>query len=100
MLKTVRQREELRVVAEEIVCPTSSAELAKWILVLSQTDRYGLYHATAEGSCSCYEFAKKIFEIENNFCQSSSAEISWRISDPKPWMLTLSSDGKVVCTLI
>lgn len=65
MLNLVREREELRVVDDEIVSPTSTAELAKQILMLSQTDHYGLYHATAEGSCSWYEFAKKIFEIAN-----------------------------------
>ena len=65
MLRLVREREELRVVNDEIVSPTSTAELAKQILMLSQTDHYGLYHATAEGSCSWYEFAKKIFEIAN-----------------------------------
>jgi dTDP-4-dehydrorhamnose reductase len=52
MLKLVRDREELRVVDDEIVCPTSTAELAKQILMLSQADHCVLYHATAEGSCS------------------------------------------------
>jgi dTDP-4-dehydrorhamnose reductase len=31
--------------------------------VLSKTADYGLYHASAEGSCSWYEFAGMIFEI-------------------------------------
>ena len=48
---------------DEIVSPTSTAELAKQIVLLGRTDCYGLYHATSEGSCSWYEFAKAIFEM-------------------------------------
>jgi dTDP-4-dehydrorhamnose reductase len=65
MLKLATEREELRVVDDEVVSPTSTAELAKQIVILSRTNHYGLYHATAEESCSWYEFAKKIFEFEN-----------------------------------
>ena len=65
MLKLAGERDELRVVDDEIVSPTSTAELAKQIVILSRTNHYGLYHATAEGSCSWYEFAKAIFEITN-----------------------------------
>jgi dTDP-4-dehydrorhamnose reductase len=65
MLKLAGEREELRVVDDEVVSPTSTSELAKQIVILSRTNHYGLYHATAEGSCSWYEFAKRIFEVEN-----------------------------------
>ena len=86
MLKLVREREELRVVDDEVVSPTSTAELAKQILVLSQTDQYGLYHATAEGSCSWYEFAKKIFEIANvktNLAPALPNEFPAKVPRPK-----------------
>jgi dTDP-4-dehydrorhamnose reductase len=63
MLRRADEGAELRVVDDEIVSPTSTAELAKQIAELSRTDHYGLYHATAEGCCSWYEFAKTIFEI-------------------------------------
>jgi dTDP-4-dehydrorhamnose reductase len=65
MLKLASGRDELRVVDDEFVSPTSTAELAKQIVILSCTNHYGLYHATAEESCSWYQFAEKIFEIEN-----------------------------------
>jgi dTDP-4-dehydrorhamnose reductase len=65
MLKLAAERDELRVVDDEVVSPTSTAELAKQIVTLSRTNHFGLYHATAEGSCSWYEFAKTIFELEN-----------------------------------
>jgi dTDP-4-dehydrorhamnose reductase len=63
MLKLGRERNEVRVVSDEVVSPTFTADLAKQIVELSRTDHYGLYHATAEGSCSWYEFAQAIFEI-------------------------------------
>jgi len=65
MLKLAGERDELRVVDDEVISPTSTAELAKQITELSRADQYGLYHATAEGSCSWYEFARTIFEITN-----------------------------------
>jgi len=63
MLKLAREREELRVVGSEVVTPTSTAELARQIVKLSRCDAFGLYHTTAEGSCSWYEFAREIFML-------------------------------------
>jgi len=65
MLKLARERGEVRVVDSEVVTPTSTAELAQQIVVLSRKDFYGLYHATAEGSCSWYDFAAEIFALAN-----------------------------------
>jgi dTDP-4-dehydrorhamnose reductase len=33
------------------------------MVTLSRSELYGLYHSTAEGSCSWYEFAKEIFAL-------------------------------------
>ena len=63
MLKLAKERGEVRVVDSEVVSPTSTAELAEQLVRLSHSDCYGLYHATAEGSCSWYEFAREIFAI-------------------------------------
>jgi dTDP-4-dehydrorhamnose reductase len=65
MLKLARERGEVRVVDSEWVTPTSTRELARQIVVLSRSDAYGLYHATAEGACSWHEFAREIFAITN-----------------------------------
>lgn len=65
MLQRAREGRKLRVVNDEIVSPTSTAELAKQIVTLSRSKAYGLYHATAEGSCSWYEFAREIFSLAN-----------------------------------
>jgi dTDP-4-dehydrorhamnose reductase len=63
MLKLAKERGEVRVVDSEVVTPTSTAELAQQMVRLSHSHCYGLYHATAEGSCSWYEFAREIFAI-------------------------------------
>jgi dTDP-4-dehydrorhamnose reductase len=61
MLRLARERGRVRVVDDEFVSPTPTADLARQIVELSACDAYGLYHATAEGSCSWYEFAREIF---------------------------------------
>lgn len=63
MLKLAREREEVRVVDSEKVSPTPTVEVARQLVLLSRTSHYGLYHATAEGSCSWFEFARAIFEL-------------------------------------
>jgi dTDP-4-dehydrorhamnose reductase len=65
MLKLGRERGSVRVVDNEHVSPTSTIGLARQILALSNCTEYGLYHATAEGSCSWYQFAKAIFVAAN-----------------------------------
>jgi len=53
----------LRVVNDQCVTPTSTAELALRIGELIQTQHYGLYHLTNEGQCTWFEFAKTIFSL-------------------------------------
>jgi len=62
MLKLAREKGEVRVVDSEIVSPTSTRDIARQMVALSRSDAYGLYHATAEGSCSWYSFAREIFD--------------------------------------
>lgn len=63
MLKLSREREKLRVVDDEFITPTPTTQIARQLVVLSRSNDYGLYHATAEGSCSWYEFASEIFHV-------------------------------------
>jgi dTDP-4-dehydrorhamnose reductase len=75
MLKLSRERSEIRVVDSEVITPTSSSELARQIVVLSRSEAYGLYHATAEGSCSWYEFAREIFAM-------TGTNVALKVADP------------------
>jgi dTDP-4-dehydrorhamnose reductase len=61
MLKLGRERGTVRVVNTEEVTPTSTWELAQQMVMLSRSECFGIFHATAEGSCTWYDFAKEIF---------------------------------------
>jgi dTDP-4-dehydrorhamnose reductase len=63
MLRLARERGRVRVVDNEFTTPTATADLARQIAAVSRRDAYGLYHATAEGTCSWYEFAREIFRV-------------------------------------
>jgi dTDP-4-dehydrorhamnose reductase len=76
MLKLATERDEVRVVNDEVVSPTWTGELSRQILELLRTDAYGLYHATAEGSCSWYEFAAEIL-------RRTGVHTSLSVADPK-----------------
>jgi dTDP-4-dehydrorhamnose reductase len=65
MLKLAKERGEVRVVDSEFVTPTATSDLARQMVVLSRCESYGLYHATAEGACSWFEFAREIFALTN-----------------------------------
>jgi dTDP-4-dehydrorhamnose reductase len=56
-------RRPIRVVDDQIVTPTSTRELADRVADLVRTEAYGLYHLTNEGSCSWFEFARRIFGL-------------------------------------
>ena len=47
----------------ELVTPTATTDLARQIVNMTRCDAFGLYHATAEGSCTWYEFAREIFSL-------------------------------------
>lgn len=63
MLKLAKEKPVIRVVADQIVAPTYTYDLAVKIGQLIKTEHYGLYHVTNKGECSWYDFAKKIFEL-------------------------------------
>jgi dTDP-4-dehydrorhamnose reductase len=65
MLKLGKERDSLNVVSDQIGSPTYTKDLAKLITEMLETEKYGVYHATNEGQCSWYEFAKEIFRLSN-----------------------------------
>lgn len=63
MLNLSETHDTVRVVADQVGSPTSTAELAKIIDRLVWTENYGVYHGTCEGSCSWAEFTSEIFRL-------------------------------------
>ena len=61
MLNLGKTRDTLTVVCDQIGSPTYTYDLARLLVDMIGTDRYGRYHATNEGLCSWHEFAVEIF---------------------------------------
>jgi len=53
----------LRVVSDQTGSPTSAAQLARFIIYLIRTDKYGIWHGVCDGSTSWYEFTKEIMKL-------------------------------------
>lgn len=63
MLKLSDKYDTLRVVNDQIGTPTYTYDLARLIVDMVETDKYGYYHATNEGGyISWYDFACEIFK--------------------------------------
>ena len=62
MLRLGREHGAVSVVDDQIGSPTYTYDLARLLVDMIQTDKYGRYHATNEGLCSWYEFAVEIFK--------------------------------------
>lgn len=62
MLKIAQTHDTIRVVNDQIGTPTYTKDLAKLLVQMIQTNKYGYYHATNEGGfISWYDFACEIF---------------------------------------
>ena len=62
MLKVGKTRDQLSVVNDQIGTPTYTFDLARLLVDMIETDKYGYYHATNEGGyISWYDFTKEIF---------------------------------------
>lgn len=62
MLQLGRTHDKLRVVCDQIGTPTYTLDLARLLVDMIESDKYGYYHATNEGGyISWYDFACEIF---------------------------------------
>lgn len=73
MLRLASERDSLSIVNDQIGTPTNAIDLAEVLVSIIlktrnsklETRNFGIYNFSNEGQCSWYEFAKKIFEINN-----------------------------------
>ncbi len=63
MLRLAKDHDSVTVVNDQFGSPTSAMELARMLLSIADTGKYGIYHATCGGVASWYEFAKEIFAL-------------------------------------
>ncbi len=87
MLEKAKNKEEIKVVNDQFGSPTYTCDLALKIKeLINKNAPAGVYHITNSGSCSWYEFAKKIFELSNlkpNLEQIKSGNGLSKIKRPK-----------------
>lgn len=67
ILRLAAEREELRVVDDQIGTPTWTADITQALQTLINRDARGIYHFTNEGVCSWYDFAVEIVAMANEF---------------------------------
>jgi len=63
ILELAREREELKVVNDQVFSPTYTKDLAQKIAQLMTTEYYGIFHITNKGYCSWYQFAREILTL-------------------------------------
>lgn len=63
MLRLARERDELKVVNDQVFSPTYTRDLAQKIAQLMATEYYGIFHITSKGACSWYEFTTETLKL-------------------------------------
>jgi len=67
MLRLMAEREELKVVDDQIGTPSWTADIVRAMQVLIENDASGTYHFTNEGVASWYDLAYEIFTVATSF---------------------------------
>jgi dTDP-4-dehydrorhamnose reductase len=62
MIRVGAEQPEVLVVSDQVGCPTYTPHLAEALVLLTESEDYGIHHITGEGSCSWFEFAQEIFD--------------------------------------
>ncbi|GAB3911502.1 dTDP-4-dehydrorhamnose reductase [Mucilaginibacter boryungensis] len=65
MLRLGKEKDQLRIIADQIGTPTYGIDLAKAILQIIESGKtdYGIYHYSNEGVASWFDFTKAIFDL-------------------------------------
>lgn len=87
MLRLARERGRLKVVDDQVMSPTATADIARAVLaLLAREAGPGIYHVVNTGSASWYEFAREIVRragIDAVVEPCSSAEFPTRAARPR-----------------
>ena len=87
MLRQAKEKNDVRVVSDQIGTPTYAGDLAKAIHLIAKSSAWkpGIYHFSNEGAASWYDFAKAIFELAGKSTEVlpvSTAEYPTRAKRP------------------
>ena len=105
ILKLGIERSELNIVSDQIGAPTYATDLAKTILSITQNETFiqpnqptQIYHYSNLGSCSWFDFAKKIFELANINCKISPIKTKDFESQAKRPLFSIMNKDKILST--
>ena len=105
MLKLGIVRNQLSIVSDQVGTPTYAVDLAKTILTITQNETFikpnqptQIYHYSNLGSCSWFDFAKKIFELTDINCKITSIKTKDYKSDAKRPLHSLMNKDKIINT--
>lgn len=62
MMRLGKEKTDINVVCDQIGSPTYTADLAVLLCDMIVTEKYGVYHATNEGTCSWAELAQAVMD--------------------------------------
>jgi len=103
ILRLGKERDELKVVSDQIGSPTYATDLADVILEIIKHKKFRylgqtmqIYHYSSEEEISWYEFAKEIFKIERIECKVNSINSQQYPSPTKRPRNTLMNKDKIV----
>jgi dTDP-4-dehydrorhamnose reductase len=69
IVKMAQEKDELRVVNDQWMSPTSTIDLSRAIERLHEVSAQGIFHLVNRGFCTWYQFACKIIEITGSTCK-------------------------------
>jgi dTDP-4-dehydrorhamnose reductase len=93
MLGLAAERDELKVVDDQVGCPTYAGHLASALVELAEGDSYGIHHLAGTGECSWFSFAGEIFrqaEVDVSVVPCTTAE--FQRPAPRPAYSVLGSE--------
>lgn len=83
MLEKAKNREEIKIVCDLFTATTYVKDLAKEIIKLIKTKKFGIYHITNKGGVSWHDFAKEVFRIKNLDYNIKAIKYTGDVSRPK-----------------
>lgn len=85
MLNLARQGKDLKVVDDQIGCPTFARDVARGIVaILTRDAGFGTYHCSGNGQASWFEFAAEIFAVAGVHPNSLQPQPSSQLDRPAP----------------
>lgn len=97
---SLANKPEIKVVDDQIGCPTWTVELANAIVKILQNKPYGTYHVCGSGETSWYNFAKEIFHLLNlnvNLIPCSTDDFPRSAKRPRYSVMNNKVDNEPIC---